>query len=114
MTLASQIENTIVPASVPVHRWQTAEAASSAASSATCYERSEHIFVLPVVMAERKFGQIHWQVVLAHLVISTDDPTLQERPEILDIVGMYVAAHNVLAGAVPHEVVRESASFKWL
>ena len=57
MTLASQIGNAIAPASVPVHRWQTAEAASSAASSATCYERSEHIIVLAVVMAEGKFGQ---------------------------------------------------------
>src|SRR5258708_1167944 len=109
MTLASRTENIIVPASVPDHRWQTAEAASSAASSATCYESSEHIFVLAIVVAERKFGQIHRQVVLAHFVIGADDPALQERPEIFDVIRVHIAPHNILVSAVPHEVMRESS-----
>lgn len=58
----------IVPASVPVHRWPTAEAASSAASSASCQNCLENVRVVAVVMTELKFGQIHRQIVPTYIV----------------------------------------------
>jgi hypothetical protein len=53
MTLASRNENAVAPASVPVHRWPSAENASSAAFSVTCYKLVEHFRVFAVIEAER-------------------------------------------------------------
>jgi hypothetical protein len=46
------MEILIVPASVPLHRWPTTEAASSAASSASYYELIEHLGIIAVVETE--------------------------------------------------------------
>jgi len=88
-----------VPASVPVHRWQTAEAASSAASSASSKDCLENIRVVSVVMTKLKFSEIHWQIVSTDVVVRSDDAALQQSPERFNIVGVDFAA-NVFFSAM--------------
>src|ERR1700733_2478217 len=96
---------TTVPASVPVHRWPTAEAASSAASSASSKDCPENIRVVSVVMAKLKFGEIHRQILFADVVICADYAALQEAPERFDVVRVDLAA-NVFASLVIDGFVR--------
>jgi hypothetical protein len=96
----------IVPASVPVHRWHAAEAASSAASSASCYSRLENVLVLAVVEPPRKLIQIERQILLAHVVVRADDAALEQRPERFKIVGVDVTSH-VFASLVINGLMRK-------
>jgi hypothetical protein len=109
MTLASQIESRVVPASVPGHRWHTAEAASSAASSASCYKLVEHIRIFAVIESERELRKVKRQIFLRYFVIAAHNPALQQTPEILDVVGMdvsaYIFARLMLDGFVRVEVL---------
>ena len=82
-----------------------AEVPASEAASASCYDFAEHIVALAVIVAKLKLGEIERQILLADVVVSADDSTLQQRPERLDIVGMYLAAY-VLERLVVHALVR--------
>src|SRR2546426_10459910 len=83
----------------PPLRWlSVAEAVASAASSASCDERPEHVGVLAVVMTEAELGQVERQVRPGDLVVATDDAALQERPEAIEGLRVDVAA-DVLARA---------------
>jgi hypothetical protein len=84
---------------VPVHRWHPAEAASSAASSASCYDVAEHIRIVAVIMAELELRQVERQVLLADVVVRPNDAALQQRPERFDAVGVNLPAH-ILASAM--------------
>jgi hypothetical protein len=99
LEFTAQIAIPIVPASVPVHRWQTAEAASSAASSASSKDCLENIRVVSVVMTKLKFSEIHWQIVSTDVVVRSDDAALQQSPERFNIVGVDFAA-NVFFSAM--------------
>jgi hypothetical protein len=50
VTRSARTANVTVPASVPDHRRLRAEAVSSAATSASCYECRKHIFVFAVIV----------------------------------------------------------------
>jgi hypothetical protein len=93
MNVPLEMATSIVPASVPVHRWRPAEAASSAAASASCQYRLEDIGIIAIVVAELKLRQIHRQIFLTDVVVGTDNASLQERPKRLDVVGMHLAAN---------------------
>jgi hypothetical protein len=105
--VADPLKNQIstVPASVPVHRWQTAEAASSAASSASSKDCLENIGIRAVVEPELKLREVERQIVLADVVIGPDNPAFQETPKSLDIVRVNLPAH-VLAFRVRDGIVR--------
>jgi len=84
---------------------RSAEAASSAASSASCQYRLEYVGIIAVVMAELKLSQVHRQIFLADVVICPDDTTFQKCPETLDIICVDLAAH-VFASAVIDRFMR--------
>src|ERR1700722_18119951 len=52
-------------------------------SSAPLDRRTEYICVIPVVISELKLSDVKMQIFLANLMISTDNPALQDRPEAL-------------------------------
>lgn len=85
----------------------TAEAVANDATSASCYDAPEYVFVLAMVMPESKFRDVQGQIFLADLVIATHDSALQQGPERFDIVRMNVPAH-VLMRLVVNMFVRES------
>jgi hypothetical protein len=62
----------IAPVSVPDHRRLCAEAVSSAATSASCYERSEHVRIFAMIMAERELCEIERQILRAYLMEVSD------------------------------------------
>src|SRR5439155_15592900 len=77
----------------PPLRWlSVAEAVASAASSASCDKRPEHVGVLAVVMTETELGQVERQVLPGDLVVAADDAALQERPERVEVLRVDVAA----------------------
>lgn len=59
---------------------------SSGATSASCYDGVKEIRVFPVVVPERKLGEVQRQVLLADLMIIPNDATLQETPEVVQRV----------------------------
>jgi hypothetical protein len=92
-------------------RWRRSQIAETVASShvsASCYGAPKDVRVVPIVESEGKFIQVERQIFLAHVVIRADDSAFQERPESLDCVRVYDAAH-VLIVAVPDKFVRASA-----
>ena len=66
---------------VTVLVFQHAEAEPSVATSASCYDQIENIWILSVVKSELKFVQVQGQIGLADFVIAAHDATLQKRPE---------------------------------
>lgn len=64
-----------------------AEASASSDASASCYEPAENVFVLPIVVAEGKLGQIQRQILLAYLMVIADHATLEKRPERFNRIG---------------------------
>lgn len=83
-----------------------AEAVSSAAYSASCYDTIENIRVLPIVEPEGKLVEVKWQILCRHLVIVADDASFQKRPERFNRLSVDVAAH-VLILAVVNFLVRQ-------
>jgi len=86
--------------------WETAssEAPASPGASASSDRVTKDVRVLTVVMTELKFRKVKRQVFLAHVVVSSDDSSLKERPEIVDAGRVYVAPH-VLMLAMTHALV---------
>jgi len=78
--------------------------ASAAACSAFCYYVRKDVWVLAVVVSERKLRQVQRQVILTHLVIRADDPTLEQTPKAVQVVGMDVAPH-VFSLLVIHDLM---------
>ena len=61
--------------------------------AAESVDRSRHIIDperSPVVVAEIKFGKVPVKVLLANMVVSADDPALQDTEVAFDSVGMRV------------------------
>ena len=83
----------------------TAEAPASQVASASCYRLPENVFFFSVVESELKFVQVQRQIFLADTVVRTDDPALQHRPEVVQILRVNDAAH-VFFGLVINGVVR--------
>src|SRR5258708_5225659 len=54
----------------------SAEAVPSGATSATRYEQSKRIFLVPRVVAELELVDVERHIGVAHLVESADDPAL--------------------------------------
>jgi hypothetical protein len=84
----------------------TAEAVASGATSASCYDAREYVFVVSVVVSESELGNIQREIVLAYLVIAAHDAALEERPERFDIVGVDIPAH-IFVRLVIDRAVRE-------
>src|SRR5258708_4966039 len=72
------------------------EAPASYRASAASHRFPEDIGVLAVVKTKLKLREIQRQILRAYVVIGAHHSTLQERPEILDVVGVYLPT-NVLA-----------------
>jgi hypothetical protein len=70
-----------------------AEAPASSDASAPCYSRAKDVCVLAVVVAKLKFGQIKRQILFADVMIGSDDATLEQAPEVFQIVCVDFAAH---------------------
>jgi len=64
-----------------------------------------------MVVAELKLRQIEREVLLAHMMISADDSTFQERPEGIEICGVNLPA-NVLAFVVIDRFVPKAFAAK--
>ena len=73
-------------------------------SSSGPHDRTEHVRVAAVVVAEREFVDVERQVLLRHVVERTHDSTLEQRPERVDRARVDLAA-NVLALGVVHRLV---------
>ena len=84
----------------------SSENASAAAFSASCYHIGKNIRILSVVMPERKFREVQWQILFAHLVVRAHNSTLQERPKGVNVGRVNIPA-NVFMRAVCNEVMRE-------
>ena len=69
-------------------------------------EVGKHLRILPVVVPERKFVDVQWQIFLTDMVKTADNTALQERPEAVNMGSMDVAAH-VLALAMAYELMRK-------
>jgi hypothetical protein len=82
----------------------SAENASAAASSASCYHSREYIRIFPVIVPKRELGQIQRQIILAHLVIGTNHATLEQAPKAIKVLGVDIPAH-VLFLAVGYHLV---------
>lgn len=82
-----------------------AGALASSSASASCQCRLENIWILAVVMPPRKFVQIQRQILLADVVLSADDSTLEQRPEGIKVRGVDFAAY-ILASAMVHALMR--------
>src|SRR5216683_7607321 len=101
LRLAARSRTSIVPICC-----RDAEASASSGASASCYSTPEDIRIVPIVKSERELRKVQRQVFLAHIVVSAENPALQERPERLHVVGMHDAAH-ILTLAMIHRVMRK-------
>ena len=70
-----------------------AEAPASQVASAACYRYSKNILVLTVIVAERKLVQVQRQVLLADVMVRSHHATLQQRPEVFEILSLNLAAY---------------------
>lgn len=86
-----------------VNAWtcSSAETVAREASSASCYYRLEDIRILSVVVPERKLRKIKRQIILTHLVVGSDDATLQERPEGVNVRRVNITS-NIFMGTMVH------------
>ena len=92
-------------------RWRRSQIAETFASvrvSAPCYRLPKYIVVLSIVEAERKLVQVQWQVFLADVMVCSHHATLQQRPEVFEVLSMNLAAH-VLALRMVHSFMAETA-----
>ena len=92
-------------------RWRRSQIAETFASvrvSAPCYRVAKYIVVLSIVEAERKLVQVQRQVLLADVMVRSHHATLQERPEVFEVLSMNLAAH-VLALHMVHSFMAETA-----
>ena len=84
---------------------------SERGASATCYSRAENVGIAPIVVAERKFRDIEWQIFLADFVECAHNAAFDERPEAFNRVGMdcaNTAFSNVLSSTVIDGFVRQA------
>lgn len=82
------------------------EAPASLRASAPCYCRTKNIFIVAVVVPELKFRDVQRQIFRADFVECDDDPTLDDRPEALNRLGVD-SADNVFTLGVVNDPVRE-------
>src|ERR1700720_3469176 len=82
-----------------------AEAGPSGATSATRYEQSKRVCLVPCVVAELEFVDVEGKVGIAHLVEVADDAALQQRPETFDVLSVN-RANDILAFGVVDDLVR--------
>src|ERR1700683_2613348 len=78
-----------------------AEAPASSVASASCYRRSENVFVLAVIVTELEFRKVRREILLGDMVETAHDAPLEQTPKAFDVVGMNLAA-NILAVRVFH------------
>ena len=56
-------------------------------ASASCYRLAKNVGILAVVEAKLKLIQVQRQIFLAHVVISANDSTLEQRPKRIEVLG---------------------------
>lgn len=83
-----------------------ATASQSASALNPRYRLAENVRFATVVMAELGLCQVQRQILLADMMIGTDDATLEQAPEAFDVVGMHFTAH-VLVRFVIYSSVAE-------
>ena len=74
--------------------------------STSCYRSPKNVGIVPIIKAECELRQVERQIFLAHIVVSSDDPALEQRPKGIDALSVHVAAH-VLANAVGYYLMRQ-------
>src|SRR5712692_6645133 len=90
---------------VPAFWTRDAEAPASSDASASCYDLSEHIRILPVVVAKLKLREVQREILLADMMESANYPTLEQSPERFDIVRMNHATY-IFASPVTDRFMR--------
>jgi hypothetical protein len=113
MSEAPQKEIAIAPALVPGFRWPevAAEYGASASCSAACYEQVEYIGVLPVIVTERKLGEIQRQILLRDVMEAAHYAAFEQCPERFDVVRVNYPA-NILALTVTYRFVGQAGLFQ--
>jgi hypothetical protein len=81
-----------------------AEAPASPVASASCYSRSENVFVLAVIVTELELREVEREILRADVMKAAHDAALQERPERFYIVRVNFAA-NVFAIRMLNRIV---------
>ena len=82
-----------------------AEAGPSGATSATRYDRSECVVVVPVVVAELELVDVKREISRAYLMEVPDDAPLNQRPEAFNVLGVN-RADDILPLGVVDNLVR--------
>ena len=82
------------------------EALASQCASDSCYRSFKNIFVHAVIVDEGTFSNVERQILAADVVMNADDGALQHGPEALNRIRVD-CADDILAGRVPHELMRE-------
>src|SRR5579859_6154254 len=88
--------------------WACSEAPASLCASASCYRFPKDVGILAMVVPELELGKVQWQVLLRDVMVSPDDPALQERPEGIEVRSVDFATH-VLTLHMIYGFVRELA-----
>ena len=86
-----------------------AEASASSDASASCYGCSEDVRFFRLLKRHENSFKIQRQILLAHIVVGADNPSLQQQPEGFDIVRVNLTAH-VLAAAMIHGLMAHAAT----
>jgi hypothetical protein len=73
--------------------YSTAEAAASVVTSASCYHLEENVGIVPVVEPKLELIQVERQIGFAHLVILSDDPTLEQAPKVFNRICVNDTTH---------------------
>lgn len=82
------------------------EAPASPRASASCYRRSEDIFVVAVVVPELELSNVQRQIFGADLVERPDDATFKDRPETFNRVRVQ-RANDIFASGMIDGLMRE-------
>ena len=84
---------------------QIAETFASVRVSAPCYRLAEYVGFSAIIVAVLKLRQVQRQVFLADVMEGSHDAALQERPEVIQILGVNDATH-IFFGFVINGIVR--------
>jgi hypothetical protein len=86
-------------------RFRLAETDASDLVSAACYRLSKNVGVVPTIVAKLELGDVQRKICFADLVISADNPALDQRPEAFNGLSVH-RADNVFASGMINRLVR--------
>ena len=99
---------------IELARWRRSQIAETFASvrvSASCYRLAEYVGFFPAIKPELKLCEIQRQIFFADVMVGSHDSTFQERPKVIQILGVNDAPH-VFFGLVIDSFVRIASALQ--